>query len=274
MNEKGERSSGEVAHVPGKRHRYEKPLAHYAPLLNRSVRSLKSLVAIGKDAVPPDLPPFDDLPAMKGWWLRRMKNRVPDDIAALATVAAPTPPSPPTAPPPAIGPLFDAVPPGSSASAPAIPGSVPGFLAALKRVRDAEAATGRLYNLLLAQAAAPDCLTENRSRFAAEAESARRAWDDNLNRLRTMERDAAPILAASGRMWNADDVLAANDLVHQVLRESIRGLLRRARPKLLGRTPAEQDDVWAAEVEGLFSELRENKFTAPPAAPSSDDAAA
>jgi hypothetical protein len=269
MNTEGEQGGSGPA-PPTKRARYEHPLAHYASALNRSVRTLKGLIAIGRDATPPELPPFDDLPRMKDWWTRHMKNRVPDDVAALAAVRPP--PVPQTPPAEAnVGPLFAAAasaPSAPSSSAPPPPAAAParasvGFSAALQRLRTAEAAAGELYTKLLLQAGDDQCPAEERLRFAAEAEQARRAWVDLGEKLRRNEKDAENILAASGRMWSADDVLAANDLVHLVLRESFVDLLRRVRPKLANLPPAKQDELWAAEIDGMFAALRDNKFTAP-----------
>lgn len=78
-----------------------------------------------------------------------------------------------------------------------------------------------------------------------------------------MEKDAASILTEAGRVWSVDEVQAAMSLVHFVLRESVYNLLRRVRPKLGDKPPAEQDRLWFGEVEAMFAALRENKFTAP-----------
>jgi hypothetical protein len=139
-----------------------------------------------------------------------------------------------------------------------------GFAGALQRCRTAEASAGELYTRLLREAAA-ERDADRRASLTAEAEQARRAWDELVDRLRAMERDAEKILSASGRIWLADDVLASLEVAHLALREGVRGLLRRIRPRLATLPPAEQDAAWHAEVEALFAGLRANKFTAPPA---------
>lgn len=241
------------------------------------MRAMKRWIAIGRDKSPPAPPPLDDPGRLKDWWTQHMANRVPDWICQLAVVAPSTtqPPAPAPAPAPeaSVGPLFDAA--ARASTSPTAPGGAApvGYASALQRVRAAEAAAGELYTSLIRRAADPTATDDQRARLTAEAEQARRSWDDLGDRLRAMERDAEKILAASGRMWMADDVLAANNLVHLVLRESLRGLWRRARPKLLAKPILEQDAVWEAEVDLLFAELRANKFTAPAAAPAPDVAA-
>jgi hypothetical protein len=236
------------------------------------LRAMKRWIAIGRDAAPPAQPPLDDPGRLKDWWTRHMANRVPDWICSLATVAPAVPAAPTASPPsePSPGPLFDAAPPALGPSAPA----PVGYASALQRVRAAEAAAGELYTALVRRAAAPDTPDDQRARLTAEAEQARRSWDDLGDRLRAMERDAEKILSASGRMWMADDVIASTTLVHLVLRESIRGLWRRARPKLTGKSIADGEALWDAEVEAMFGELRANKFTAPAVGAPADVAAA
>lgn len=273
----GESTNGSVP-SPVKRARYLQPLeyypAHFQSLLGLSdkpvsVRSLKGWIGDGRDASPPELPPFDEPARLKDWWTRIKKNRAPDWLVSLAALAArvvvqsaPAPPSLDVSP----GPLFAAA--ASTPAAPSPPTSLSpsgvGYSGALQRLREAEAAAGNLYTTLLRQAAEPQRTAEDRSRLTAEAEQARRAWDDLVNRLRPMEKDAAEILAAAGSMWNADEVAASMGVVHIALKESILGLWRRARAKLRAcPDPAEEDKIWREEVEKIFAALRANKFTRP-----------
>jgi len=271
-----------------RRARYLKPLRDYVDVYNRSERTLKLLVAKGRDATPPELPPFDEPGRMKDWWVKHMKNRVPDDIAAHAASSAPLPSTPapaatPAGPADSPGPLFSAAATAGAAGSPApaapavaIPilppalsaaGGGLGYRAALQRTREAEAAAGQLYNQLLGQANRTDLTIDDRSKYAAEAERARRAWDEVINRLRQMEKDAAEILRGQGRTWPVEDVLTSQDIIHLALHQGLLGLLRRIRPKLAAlRDPDAEDALWSAELEKLFAGLRENKFTAPPAA--------
>lgn len=284
MTTDGEPTSGDVP-TPVKRARYLQPLeyypAHFQSLLGLSdkpvsVRSLKGWIGDGRDATPPELPPFDDERRLKDWWTRIKKNRAPDWLVSLAALAAPAvaTPVPPlgTSMPSdaATGPLFavaasaPSVPsPSPAPAAPSVPFAV-GYSGALQRLREAEAAAGNLYTTLLRQAAESARAIDERTRLTAEAEQARRAWDELVNRLRPMEKDAAEILAAAGLMWNADDVSASMGVVHIALKESILGLWRRTRAKLRAcADPAEEEKLWREEVEKIFTALRANKFTRP-----------
>lgn len=264
-----EEGAGGPAPAPGRasRARYLHPLDHYESIYGTKARAMKRWIAIGRDASPPELPPLDEPSRMKMWWVRCMSQRVPDKILALAK-GPPPPPSAPAAPA-SPGPLFTfsagaALPSSVSSSPPSLPPSV-GFAGALQRLRAAEAAAGELYTTLLRKASA-ETEKDLRAELEAEAERARRSWDDLVDRLRAMERDAEKILSAGGRMWSADDVLASQEVIHLALREGVRGLIRRIRPKLIGLPPADQESVWLAEADSLFAGLRANKFTAPPAA--------
>jgi hypothetical protein len=257
------------------RHKYAHPLDYYGPEFQRLLsmgeppvrtRAIKRWIAIGREAVPPEVPPLDEPWRLASWWIRRMAQRAPEWITAMTKLRPADEPS--VAPPPpaplsdaAEGPLF-----AHAAAAPvaaALPAAA-GFRGALDRCRAAEMAAGELYASLLRQAAEPTRTVDDRQRLTAEAEQARRSWDEQVDRLRTMERDAEKILTAGGRMWNADEVVASQDVIHLAIREGVRGLLRRVRPKLLGLSPAEQDAIYSAEVERLFAAWRTNKFTAPP----------
>lgn len=254
---------------------YLHPLEHYETIYGRKVRMIKLWIATGRDAVPMELPPLDEPPKMKAWWIRQMKHRVPLDIEQLAGGPPKTPPPPAAAAPAdaSAGPLFEAAAsaPGAAPSS-APPTAVPpiafsgGFAGALQRLRSAEAAAGELYTSLLRQASA--CgpgQVDDRARLTAEAEGARRAWDELVDKLRSYEKDASKILAESGKVWSQDEVVASQEVIHLALKEGINGLLRRVRPKLKAcESPAEEDKLWQTEVEKLFGALRANRFSAIP----------
>ena len=286
-----ENQQGEATRPAARRARYLQPLAyypaHYQKILGLAdlpvrERALKLWIAEGRDATPPELPPFDDERRLKDWWTRVKTNRPPDWLVALAArpvdVAPVSPIATVSAAPaegdPSMGPLFTqaASAPGAasmpapvSLPTPATPSSsLNGYAAALQRVREAEAAAGNLYTSLLNRAADPRTTAEDRSRLTAEAEQARRAWDELVNRLRPMEKDAAEILRESGQVWNVDDVIASTTTIHLSLRHSFRGLWRRVRARMRScATPLEEDALWAEETEKIFAGLRTNKFTRP-----------
>lgn len=277
MTQEGE-APKQIAAAPIRRARYLQPLeyypGHFQALLGLAelpvrVRALKGWIADGRDATPPELPPFDEPRSLKDWWMRHKKNRAPDWIVALAALA------PPAEAPAAPAPLGQASlplgsPPAPAAATSAPPRSATGFLASLQRQRAAEAATGEIYNSLLAAAAVAGLSPEDQAHRSAAAEAARRSWDDNRDGLREMERDAEKILAATGRNWLADDVIASHEVIHLTLKEGLYGLLRRIRPKLKScATSTEEDKLWQEEIEKLFAIMRTSKFTALP-----DEAAA
>lgn len=69
--------------------RYLHPLAHYASILKRQDRQLKRWIAQGRSIVPPELPPFDDLPKLAAWFSKAYNTCAPDDLVALAEASSP-----------------------------------------------------------------------------------------------------------------------------------------------------------------------------------------
>ena len=251
--------------------RYKKPLADYVKTYGRKVRVLKDWIATGRDAVPPVLPPFDEPPRMLAWWKAHKKNRPPDILLTLATKAEPkksanvatTPPVTATTAP--AGPLFEGVVATATASAEVGVGSISphatGFSASLNRQRIAEAKAGELHNSLVAAAIAatdPDL----KMRLQTAAEQANRQWASLTSEMRKAEADAPKILAAAGKNWDADAVVAALHEIHVPMRDGIKALVRRVRPLLADLPGGEQDALWDREVEKLFTAWRRNKFIA------------
>jgi len=254
---------------------------YYETVYAVTSRTLKRWIKAGRESDPPERPPLDEPRRMKDWYQRRMKQRVPDHLVALAAATGQTlpvdppaaaPASPPADPPPAAASAAPAAAP-TSAPPPAPPASpIPvtgeGYLGALARRRQAEAAAGELYNTLVRQAARADLAPDLRSRLLAEAEQARRSWDDLSESLRKYELTAEAVLTASGRTWLSDDVVASLRTIHSALHEGMHGLIRRIRPKLKAcATDTEADQLWEGEIERLFSALRANRFMAPPGQP-------
>lgn len=249
---------------PVQRARYLHPLEHYEAIFHRKSRMLKLWIATGRDATPPELPPFDDPPKMKLWWVRHMSHRVPDDIEQLAAEPSAAPALPADSPFPANRP--EQATPASASNGPPSPppaaSHLSGFAAALDRIRSAEAVAGELYNALLKKAR-DATIDADRLRYTTEAERARRAWDEQLDKLRTYEKDADAILAKAGKSWNSDDVLSSTITIHTALAESIRNLARRMDAKLAALPADKRLPAWLAEVDRMFAELRANRFTAP-----------
>jgi hypothetical protein len=239
---------------------YQQTYAHYGKLYGRGERMIKKWVAWGRKTNPPDLPPLDDPPKMLAWWNRRKTCVAPDELVAHARAAtdpaSPTKheePSTKTNPPLSAPPLSTAL--ASTAQL--------GFLGALQRQREAEANSGSLYNVLLRRAAEPELTDEQRATRLAAAEQARRTWDDHAKSLREFERDAEKILAATGRTWLADDVLAAVTQIHANVAAGLRQLGARVRPALTADQLASHD----TELQRILDGLRALKFASAPSLP-------
>lgn len=208
-------------------------------------RTLRRWIQVGRDSTPPELPPLDEPYRLAQWYARRMKQRVPDWIKAIERQHFGGSPNV------QVAAVRDATQSAATTSL--------GILGVLDRCRAVEAAAGDRYAMLLRMASQAKDFDEGQ-RYSSEADQARRAWDDSVERLRTMELAAPKILAAYGKTWPSDEVIASLETIHVSLKTSVENLLKRVRPKLQGKAPAEQDAIYAAEVETMFASLRSNKF--------------
>lgn len=264
-----------LAKPPTKKAGYQYPLAHYVEIYGAAERTLKHWIALGRQAQPePDLPPLDDPAAMKDWYARNKKNRVPDRLLALASSAARLASSPdetPHASPPrssaapgapACGyvttpPPASPTPPGfSSSPPPPVSGPARGYSATLERLRQAEAAAGERYTTLILD---PDPAKQ------AEAEQARRSWQLLTKELRAYEKDAEEVLQKSGQSWVAAEVIAAIHELHIPLRDGMLSLYDRIESQLDGLPRGERKRLFRAEVRRLYATLVAHRFTALPA---------
>ena len=93
------------------RAKYNRPLGEFAALYHLSLSGLNKLVARGKRADPPELPPFDQPEKMADWYRRHFTHAPPPRLLELAegppTASEPPakrpsakPPTPPTTEPP------------------------------------------------------------------------------------------------------------------------------------------------------------------------------
>lgn len=238
---------------------YAHPLAHYCAPLDASERTLKLWLKLGREATPPDLPPFDEPHKMAAWYARHRKNRVPDHLVALAAQGPKVLAMPAPAP---AGPLFaepaaacgHVTTPSSPSSAAPVARAATGYSATLERLRAAEAAAGKKYTDLI--------LEEGKD---AEAEQARRIWDSITKQLRAYEKDAQEVLAAQGKIWPADEVTAVLYELHTVILQSFEALYGRIETELRTLPRDEAKRLYLAECQRLRAALVANKFTAPPA---------
>lgn len=272
---------------------YLKAYRHYAQLYGRSLRCIKGWVEDGEKATPPTPPPFDEPSQMLSWWHRVKTNRPPDVLVRLAagqpagTAAAATPapvdPAPDAAaatapaatasapaetasPPASSTPAATATPPATAAAPsiglPLLGGPQVGFAALLNRLRIAEANQGELHASLVRDAlAATD--PEQKLRLQAAAERAQSKWNEMIGELRKAEADAPKILAAAGKSWDSDSVLATLEAFHLVQKSSLAGLVRRVRPMLKGcATELDQDALWQRELDAVFGMWSPEQFVA------------
>lgn len=268
-----------LARPPTKKAGYQHPLSHYVEIYDAAERTLKHWIAIGRHAQPePDLPPLDDPPAMKAWYARNKKNRVPDRLIQLAAQAsrlasgeasAFTPP--PTPVPAACGNVSTSVPASTpaaptTANAPGTPPALPppalgaaplatGYMATLERLRAAEAAAGAKYTELILQGKDD------------EAAAVERRWQKLRTDLRAYEKDAQEVMESQGKLWPADEVIAALHEIHTILLQSFESLYDRIETQLETLPRLERKRLYREEARRLRSALVANKFTAPPALP-------
>lgn len=254
--------------------------AHYAAVFGVSVRTIKTWIAIGRDARPPERPPLDEPARMKDWYSRHMTNRVPDRLVDLAAsiargTGANSPhssDSPLAAPLPFVSPAVaasshsdaSAGPLFATAAAATTPGATPrtavpvgsgGFTATLGHLREAASITGERYARLAA-----DPTKE------AEAEHAHRIWSKLTKELLAYEKSAQDLLQSSGQSWASSDVIAALDDLHPPLRDGVLSLYGRLASRLdLLPTFEQRDRLFRDEARRLFAGLVANKFTASPA---------
>lgn len=193
------------------------------------VRAIKGWLQIGRECTPPELPPLDEPYRLAQWWARRMKQRVPDWIKAIERQH------------------FGGNPVVQMPTETVAPSSL-GIMGVLDRCRAVEAAAGDRYASLLRMAAQAKTFDEQQ-RYSSEAEQARRSWDESVERLQKMELATPKILAAYGKMWNADDVMASFETVHLALKGSIESIVK-------------DNPVLMERVHKAFAALRNNKFTA------------
>lgn len=288
---------------PVERVAYLYPLSHYCATYERSLRLIKGWIDDGRSHHPdPILPPLDQPADMLAWWRIVKSNRPPDILVRLASegsrsstatlpassvstpsLAAAPPSSPPPASPvapatPAVSPTaglpFEAAATPPAITTPALPvdassallgsvlGQPVGYSAFLNRLRHAESNAGALYESLLADArAATD--PETKIRLQAASDSAYASWTKVMGEMRKAEADAPKILAASGKAWDADAVLASLEAIMLIQKSGMVQLVRNVRPKLRACTSnAAEDAVWAAAIDKIFSGWNATQFAA------------
>lgn len=245
------------------------PGSPYEAMYATTIRTIKRWRHIGSQAQPPAMPPLDEPYRMAAWYRANMERIVPARLLQLEEDGAPKPtaPSAPPAESAAVTP-----PPVAPAVAPS-PQRAPstslatGYAATLDRFRQAEAVAAQRYF---------DAVSSADENERAHAPRYQKEWNDVADKLRSYEKDASRILAEADNLWDASAVVDAITGIHTQLAAGIRRLHRRMRqqhPDAHALPPSEQEALWDAEVDALFSALTGSRFTSatiPPAAPATD----
>lgn len=248
----------------GSRVRYPKTLGEYETIYRTSERTLKRWVAEGRARQPdPDLPPFHRPSEMPAWHQRVYPQReVPAVLWELARAESSNsvPPVSTEAPPP----LVLSTPPigESSNSTPPLPrqstidfSSVEslGFEANVEELRKSLNIATKLWN----EARAQDPPDENR---IAALQKSRLA---TMTELRKAENDLIAYQKQHGDLVARADVRAENNRIAASIFNAVKRLVANTRPKLVGKTQPEQDNIWRLEMLACFSSLKGAKFTDP-----------
>jgi hypothetical protein len=226
---------------------YIRGYVFYAEQYLHSDRTIKRWVKIGREAKPlPDFCPLDQPALMSVWWARNMRQRVPDILlqfaADAAVAAAPTPAVDRQPEPPAM--------PGEPAAARGQSELETGMMAALERLRQAEAKAGAAY--IDALAVDPPNV--------ADIETKQRRWDRLSDALRKAEKDAGKILTDNGQLLPAAEVRQVVQEIFGGLFQTWRQFVHRVRPMLSGKNAGEQDAIWSAECDAQFAQFQQHKL--------------
>lgn len=256
----------------GSRVKYPEKLAHYATLFDTAERTIKRWIVTGlyEDSAatrrrqPTDLPPLHRPAEMPAWWERRMRIRCPAGVLSAAQRSGA-----PSAPRTAVSTPAPTVPVFPSADAPqsdslrispdysdAVPLEFPAQVAAMRReqaIIKQRLETTRRGQLVNGQLHIDEGAVESLQRQSlAIGESLRKAENDLLAYQRERE-----ILV------HREDVRAENNRIASTIFQNTRALVRKVRPQLAGKPPAEQDRIWDLALLHAFDALKDAKFTTP-----------
>lgn len=228
------------------RQTYRHALIHYARQLGwKSDRTLKRWVEKGREASPPDLPPFDEPECLAHWWARVMKHRVPPRLLQLAGGASGQPASKSKGPSAAAG----VEPPPQELPPRELP-SGSGFEASLNRARDNE------------REAAADLAQARRGKDQGRVEMCQRAWERAFDSLRKAEKDAESVMLSSGELVKWSDVEREQAECLLVLNQSLRSMMTR----LATRVPMPPDlfhklgRAYQDELDRAFGQLSDSGY--------------
>ena len=261
---------------------YLHPYKHYLAVYgyqSADAKTIKRLVKKGKEAQPKaDLPPLDSPADMPAWWRRNFPNaKVPDGIRRAASAAREV------STPVEAAPAADSGAPGAAhreagdaRSGNAVPADAaggnavsddrgprsggmdfPAHVAALSRIaedllRQFEHVSGERMPATLVDET--DKATWVRAK-ADRVEAAQKSYRDALETLRKAEANLSEWKKAREEWVDRGETKAEVMRVVSAMNSAVKRLLIRARPKLAGKTDAEQDKIYDEERREVFRVL-------------------
>ncbi len=229
---------------------YHEEYKVYADRYKHSDRTVKRWVKVGRNKKPqPDYCPLDEPEKMSAWFQRTHRQSPPEilerfRIEAMAAEILKAPAVPPRIEDPA------AAAPTSSPPSPGRPDLKTGMLAALERLREAEAAAGAAYIEALAKM----------PQDVADVDQKQRRWERIADTLRKAEKDAGRILSDSGQLLSTTEVQQIIQEIFGNLFQTWRQFSRRTRKLMSGKSVAEQDAIWDAETDAQFDSFQKHQF--------------
>ena len=257
---------------------YQHRLKHYAAVYGydpeSGERTIKRFTSIGRNTVPHDLPPLDEPARMPAWWRSHHPGReVPTGIrraaAAVVVNAEPQQTPPPTPEPSIPAPPAPTLPPAPrEATPPAVESDRLDFPAQVGELR--KIVTEQLQQLRAASAeVAPENLTDSveRAEWARSkgerVEAAQRNYKSSLDMLRKAENDLVEWQKSHEELKPTAQVATEVGRIVGAIHAAVKRLVKTVRPRIAGKSDAEQDSIWEEEVRKCFRILAGSKFAAP-----------
>ena len=232
------------------------PLNHYAAIYGYDPasggRTIKRFVSLGRNSTPPDLPPLDDPIAFAEWWRAHHpgRNLPPGIRRAITTVpAAPAAPLVENHPTPALDiPLDTEL--DFPAQVRALRASCQHDLRKLATLKAEPTPTGLDPEQLINWHRAQD------QRITA----ANKQHSDSFDMLRKAETALQSWEKENNLLVYRDKVASEVTRIISAINSAGKRLIRKMRPLLEGKTPAEQDTLWETEWAKSFRMLADTRF--------------
>lgn len=271
---------------------YLYPLKHYAVVYgydaNSGERTIKRFVSVGRNVIPHDLPPLDEPAKMPAWWRLHHGNRtVPPGIrhaAANAVVnASPSPAPAPQREPdtydnrPDVYRSEHPIPAAPAPTPPPVPREAtplaaepsrldfPSQVAELRKIADEQLQQLRTASVELP----PESLTDSVDRAdwarskGERVESAQRNYKSTWDLLRKAENDLVEWQKSHEELKPTAQVASEVGRIVGAIHAAVKRLTKSVRPRLAGKSDAEQDAIWEEETRKCFRILTGSKFALP-----------